>query len=96
MDSVTSPEALMAQFARNLANKFMHTPTSRLKEASADGNHEVVSAFNRLFDLDEPSSSKKQIDSTRCFGQSLPLLPFQETSPPVLLTVLLESLLSKL
>jgi glutamyl-tRNA reductase len=45
------PELVLAQLARGLANKIMHTPTARLKRASAEGHHHIINVFNQAFDL---------------------------------------------
>lgn len=47
----TEPEAVLAQLARGLANKFMHAPTAQLRKASAEGRQEQVKLFCRAFEL---------------------------------------------
>ncbi len=51
LQSGSDPELVLAQLARGLTNKIMHTPTARLKKASAEGHHHIVSVFNQAFDL---------------------------------------------
>ena len=47
----TDPELVLQQFARNLTNKLIHSPTAVLKEASASSRHHVVQVAQELFDL---------------------------------------------
>ncbi len=55
------PAAVLTQLARSLSNKFMHVPTARLKKASAEGHHHIVSVFNQAFDL-TPQSGATNVD----------------------------------
>lgn len=52
LQSNQAPEQVLAQLARNIANKFMHKPTQQLRQASAQGDYELITAMHRLFDLD--------------------------------------------
>ena len=52
-----APEEVLTQLARGLANKFMHTPTARAKEASAEGRDELAAALGQLFDLAEDNGA---------------------------------------
>lgn len=45
------PEQVLQQFARNLTNKLIHSPTTVLKEASASSRHHVIQVAQELFDL---------------------------------------------
>ncbi len=45
------PEQVLQLFARNLTNKLIHSPTTNLKEASANGQTQVVQLAQVLFDL---------------------------------------------
>ncbi len=47
------PEEVLAQLARNLANKYMHSPTSKTKQAAAEGREDLVRALQYLFDLSD-------------------------------------------
>ena len=47
----TNPEQVLQQFARNLTNKLIHSPTTVLKEASASSRHHVIQVAQELFDL---------------------------------------------
>ncbi|MCE3252130.1 MAG: glutamyl-tRNA reductase [Cellvibrio sp.] len=47
----TQPEQVLQQFARNLTNKLIHSPTTVLKEASASSRHHVIQVAQELFDL---------------------------------------------
>lgn len=49
------PEKVLAAFARALTNKLLHTPTSQLSQASADGRKDVVETVRSLFGLDNTS-----------------------------------------
>lgn len=48
-----NPEEVLTQLARNLANKYMHVPTSKTKQAAADGREDLVRALQYLFDLSD-------------------------------------------
>ncbi|MEE4360379.1 MAG: glutamyl-tRNA reductase [Pseudomonadales bacterium] len=47
-----NPEEVLGRLARALTNKLIHTPSSRLREAGADGRDEVVAHGRRLLGLD--------------------------------------------
>lgn len=47
----TNPEQVLQQFARNLTNKLIHSPTTVLKEASASSRHHVIQVAQELFSL---------------------------------------------
>lgn len=47
----TQPEQVLQQFARNLTNKLIHSPTAVLKEASANGRQQVVQVAQELFEI---------------------------------------------
>lgn len=55
------PEQLLRQLARNLTNKFLHTPTTRLKQASEDGQQDHILLANELFGLagDQPGKPEE-------------------------------------
>lgn len=46
------PEQLMRTLARNLTNKFLHQPTTRLKQAGEEGLAERIAWANQLFGVD--------------------------------------------
>jgi len=46
-----NPEQVLQQFARNLTNKLIHSPTAVLKEASASSRHHVIQVAQELFEL---------------------------------------------
>jgi glutamyl-tRNA reductase len=46
-----NPEQVLQQFARNLTNKLIHSPTTVLKEASASSRHHVIQVAQELFAL---------------------------------------------
>ena len=41
--------------ARNLTNKLLHKPTTKLKQAGEKGCDDTINVTNRLFDLDKKS-----------------------------------------
>ena len=45
------PQELLRQFARNITNKFLHQPTSSLKQAGEDGQQEQIRWASQLFDV---------------------------------------------
>ncbi|GAB2191269.1 glutamyl-tRNA reductase [Sessilibacter sp. MAH2] len=47
------PEKLLNQLARNLTNKMLHSPTAKIRQASADGRSELIGWTQELFDLNE-------------------------------------------
>ncbi len=49
------PEAVLRQFARQLTNKIVHTPSIELKRAGADGDSGLLASTRRLFRLDDHS-----------------------------------------
>jgi glutamyl-tRNA reductase len=54
-----NPEQVLQQLARNLTNKLIHSPTTHLKEASANGQTQVVQLAHALFDL-QPSDIEER------------------------------------
>lgn len=46
-------EQLLAQLARNLTNKFLHSPSVQLRRAGAEGRHELIDWSRRLFGVQE-------------------------------------------
>lgn len=51
LHSGANPEQVLQQFARNLTNKLIHSPTTVLKEASASSRHHVIQVAHELFAL---------------------------------------------
>lgn len=47
-----NPELVLTQLANGLSNKFLHQPTTALREASADGRVDLLAFANQLFALD--------------------------------------------
>jgi len=45
------PEEALERFATTLTNKILHSPSSALKQAAADDNHELLTAAHQLFKL---------------------------------------------
>ncbi|MHB8254026.1 MAG: glutamyl-tRNA reductase [Acidiferrobacter sp.] len=50
------PEQVLLRFAHSLTNKFMHTPSTALREADAEGNTDLIGAARALFHLDDKAS----------------------------------------
>lgn len=46
------PQQLLAQLARGLTNKLIHAPTTGLKQASAEGRHDLLAGARRLLGLE--------------------------------------------
>lgn len=57
-----SPEQVLTTLARNLTNKWLHSPSSQMRRASADGRNEVIGWSRQLFGLD-PLSERDGDDS---------------------------------
>ncbi len=51
LESGKPPEEAMAFLAQTLTNKLLHTPSAKLREASSNGQHELLEAANALFQL---------------------------------------------
>ena len=51
-----APEQVLAALARNLTNKWLHSPSSQMRRASADGRSEVIGWSRQLFELDPHAS----------------------------------------
>ncbi|MBE9550090.1 MAG: glutamyl-tRNA reductase [Proteobacteria bacterium] len=56
------PEAVIRALGKQLTNKLLHTPSTRLREAAADENREIMDAAIHLFDI-KPENDKAD-DST--------------------------------
>ena len=53
-----TPEEALQFLARTLTNKLLHTPSTRLREASSAGHTELLEAANTLFKL-RPGTPEK-------------------------------------
>lgn len=51
------PQDVMARLANALTNKLIHAPTAGLKQASAEGRHDVLRSARELLGLETPTSS---------------------------------------
>jgi len=47
-----SPDAVVKHMANSLTNKLLHTPTNQLRQASTDGNQDLLALTKRLFAVD--------------------------------------------
>ncbi len=54
-------DAVMENLAHTLANKLMHGPTARMREAAEHGEHSVVENARRLFGLEMPRRPPDQV-----------------------------------
>ena len=52
LQSGANPEQVLTQLANALTNKFLHQPTTALRDASADGREDILVIANHLFALD--------------------------------------------
>lgn len=52
-----NPDGVLRSLARNLTNKFMHTPSKVLKQALEDGRKDDIRLTTDLFGLNEPGES---------------------------------------
>ncbi len=50
------PEKVLAQLARGLTNKIIHTPSAQMKQAGFDGRPDLLDAARELLDLDTPEN----------------------------------------
>lgn len=62
----TDPEQVLQQLARNLTNKLIHSPTTLLKEASANGRQQVIQVAQELFaiSIKDISEQDKLLDAS--------------------------------
>ncbi|MCV6606528.1 MAG: glutamyl-tRNA reductase, partial [Porticoccaceae bacterium] len=52
------PQQLLRQFARNLTNKFLHQPTSGLKQAGEEGRQDEIQLAGKLFAIDDKNKAE--------------------------------------
>ncbi len=57
LQSGASPEQALKQLARGLTNKLIHAPTTRIKEAGAAGDSQLMDLSQKLFALNQYSNS---------------------------------------
>jgi glutamyl-tRNA reductase len=60
LESGADASQVLQQFARNLTNKLIHTPTATLKDASANGRTELIQVAQELFDLSTDDIEKSE------------------------------------
>lgn len=51
------PQAVLEKLAHGLANRIMHAPTARLRDAASRGDADLIEAARRLLDLQDRSDS---------------------------------------
>ncbi len=54
------PELLILEVARNLTNKLMHLPSSKLRNASAENREDLLQAAEELYNLKNDNNSDKK------------------------------------
>lgn len=59
LGSGQDPETVLKSLARNLTNKLMHTPTTRLKQAGEEGRTEHIQLVHDLFGLSKQDDPEK-------------------------------------
>lgn len=59
LGSGQDPETVLKSLARNLTNKLMHTPTTRLKQAGEEGRTEHIHLVHDLFGLSKLDNPEK-------------------------------------
>ena len=62
LESGVDAEQVLQQFARNLTNKLIPTPTAVLKDASAGGRTEMIQVAQELFDLSTDDIEKSEFE----------------------------------
>ncbi len=60
LDAGIPAEKVVNQLARALTNKFLHAPTSKLKQASARGDNQLIDLTHELFDLSTVDSDSDE------------------------------------
>ena len=53
------PETVLNHLAKQLTNKFLHHPSSRLRQAGEEGNMELIQAARKLFALNDKDENDK-------------------------------------
>lgn len=56
LHSGVAVEEVLQSLARNLSNKFMHTPTTQCKQASIEGRQDIINSLLYLFKLQDGSN----------------------------------------
>ena len=59
LESGSQAEVVLAQLARGLTNKLLHSPTAKLKQATESGRHEIVGLTQELFDLTDAELDRR-------------------------------------
>lgn len=72
LQSGADAEQVVAQLARTLTNKLLHSPTTILKDASASGRHHTIAVAQELFQLDVQAASDKNAEKVIKPEQFLP------------------------
>lgn len=78
------PEHALQQLARNLTNKLIHSPTALLKEASANGRHQVVQVAQELFEISVEEIALMNSENTLDHPKSTAVEPDHTPNSPVL------------
>ena len=57
-----APEIVLQEVTRSLTNKLIHSPSSRLRTAGADGRNDLLAAAHELFEIKDSNKSDKNND----------------------------------
>ena len=57
LEGGANPEDVVKQLARNLTNKLLHGPTTKIRQASAEGRTDLIGFSHELFDLNDQDLS---------------------------------------
>ncbi|ABD82507.1 glutamyl-tRNA reductase [Saccharophagus degradans] len=60
LEAGADPAQVLEQLARSLTNKFLHTPSTQLKQAGADGEQDMLRTVRTLFSLPSANESKSE------------------------------------
>lgn len=60
LEAGADPALVLEQLARSLTNKFLHTPSTQLKQAGADGEQDMLRTVRTLFSLPSANESKSE------------------------------------
>ncbi len=63
LEAGADPSRVLSQLARSLTNKLIHSPTTKLREASAGGRVEVIGISRELFDLTQVDIEESELKS---------------------------------
>jgi glutamyl-tRNA reductase len=65
LDKGQSPDEVLKQLARNLTNKLIHSPSTQMKKAGADGRKDVIAWTHELFELNHEHEDEVSLSSSQ-------------------------------